>query len=384
MKHLLYVAVILCIVRTSMVQSQTWTSLTGPQVASNVKSISITTAGDDLYIADANFVLKSTNSGTAWRVTQVPYSSPLVVLVKPNDVTKVVVAKSDELRYSNQGGDAGTWSQKIQDPNLNPLRLVAAVNDGSKMFLGKRYHAQSTYPIYTSSNGGADWSEVSSFTNQTNISDFAPYPNNVDGWGAGVVWAGGVAPNGNPSGSNNASEATTSGLWHSTDYGATWYADRLGNRNVRSVEIVPREYDTHYIRLVAAAVAPGNDVLLRNESLSSSDPEDWTTISLSPAPLDIFLIRRKNSNGNIFLATSNGVWKSTNDGQSFTRVGLADIEVLSMAVASTGDNLFAGTSTTLYKSTNNGSDWTNVGDMNVSSIEAARAMKREGSLSGND
>jgi photosystem II stability/assembly factor-like uncharacterized protein len=128
---------------------------------------------------------------------------------------------------------------------------------------------------------------------------------------------------------------------------------------------VPKASSTnHYTRLVAENIASGNDVLLRNIYLDND--ETWTEITLSPAPADIYLIRRRNdSNGHLFLATSNGVWRSTNEGSSFSRIGLSDVDVKSIAVAPS-DVVFAGTSTTLYKSTDNGSTWTNVGDMDVS------------------
>ncbi len=369
MKALVLFAILLIASYSSAVLAQTWTSLQGPQVVSNVRDISISSSGENLYLAEQGYVVKSTNSGDGWKPSEILYSSPSIVLVKPNDNSKVVVAKNGELAYSADGGDANSWDQKITGNFFVPLRLVAAVNDASKMLFGKQYHAQSTTVIYTSANGGANWTGITEFTSQTHISDFAPYPNSTDSHAVGIVWAGGVDPDGLPDGTSNSSPAGASGLWWSTDYGATWGADRLGNRNVRSVELIPKAYPTDYIRLVADAVSNGNDVLLRNTSLS--DHTQWTAVTLSPAPANIYLIRRRRSNGNIFLATSNGVWKSTND-SSFTRVGLVDIDVISMAVASTGENIFAGTSTTLYKSTNSGSTWTNVGDVDASSVEAVQ------------
>jgi len=370
MRHILCCAVVPLLIGmalTAITRAQNWVSLNGPQIASNVRDISVTGNGVTLYCADNSYVLKSTNSGTGWAVTPQPYSNPLLVLVKPDDGNIVLAAKNGLLSHTTNGG--GLWSEKINDANLVPLRLVAAVNDANMMLLG-RTKVYQDFAIYRSPNGGATWFAVTQFAAETNIHDFAPYPNNTDGWAAGTVWAGGAAPSGTPGGSSNSSVATTNGLWVSTDYGLTWTADRLGNRNVRSVALVPRVYPTDYIRLVVDNVQSGNDILLRNISLS--DPGLWTEITLDPAPADIYLIRRKNSNGYLFLATSNGVWRSTDDGVSFHRVGLNNTDVLTIAASSTGNTVFAGTATTLHMSTDNGSTWTNVGDMDASSVEIAQ------------
>ncbi len=380
MKHLLrkqsfglYLATGACLLFADMLNAQTWTSLNGPQVASNVKDISITSSGSTLYVADANHVLKSTNDGAGWAVTSQPYSSPLLVLVKPNDGSIVLAAKNGELKYNNQGGGGSGWTTISNLADLTPLCLVAAVNDNTVMLLGRTYVSNNN-AIWRSSNSGASWSKVTTFGASTNVHDFDTYPTAGQGRD-GVILAGGINPSGAPEGSSNSSPATTSGLWKSADYGANWDQNGLGNRNVRSVAIVPKPSATDYIRLAADNVAAGNDALMRNTSLT--DDGQWTQITLSPAPADIYLIRRKASNGNIFLAASNGVWKSTDDGASFTQVGLSGTDVISLAVSSTGNNVFAGTANTLYKSTDNGSNWTEVGKMNVSSTDGKeRAAKK--------
>ncbi len=69
-----------------------------------------------------------------------------------------------------------------------------------------------------------------------------------------------------------------------------------------------------------------------------------------------------NSAGYVFAGTeTDGVYRSTDNGNSWTQVGLSTSEIWSLAVTSSG-YIFAGTwGQGIYLSTNNGSSWTQVG-----------------------
>lgn len=367
MKHLLYLAVALGIICTQMTHAQTWVSLNGPQIASEIRDISVTTNGSTAYIADAHYVLKSTNTGTMWGVTGQPYSNPLLVLVKPNDAEIVHAAINGELVRSTNGGTSWTSTPGLQD--LTPLRLVAAATDPTKMLLG-RTKVSGNSAIYNSTNSGANWNPVTQFTANTDVYDFAPYPVRGDGYD-GVVLAGSINPGGAPEGEKNSSPATSSGLWLSTNYGQSWNENGLGNRNIRSVAIIPKGFENDYIRLIVDKVSGGADVVLRNTSLN--DPEGWTEV-FSGAD-ETRLIRLKSRNNYLFLATSSGVYRSTDEGETWSpkNSGLGtDTDILSIAPTATGDIVFAGTASTVYKSTDNGDTWMDVGKMNVSSVEETR------------
>lgn len=70
-----------------------------------------------------------------------------------------------------------------------------------------------------------------------------------------------------------------------------------------------------------------------------------------------------NTDGDIFAGTSmDGVFRSTNNGASWTNLGISNYDIRSMAVSSNGDILlttdpFGG----IFRSTDNGNNWTNLG-----------------------
>ncbi|MDI6766219.1 MAG: hypothetical protein QME52_05285 [Bacteroidota bacterium] len=363
-----------CLIITSTtVIAQTWTSLNGPQITTNVKDISLDNSGSVVYIAERDYVLKSTNGGTVWFVTAAPYTAPSLVLVKPNEPDKVVVAKNGELRYNASGGSED-WELKIDDPNLVPLRLIAAVNDNNVMLLGRRYNVTGTITIWWSQLGGNDWSPVPGFNAGTDINDFSAIPNNTSGWAVGTIWACGSAPpspGGQPQGNTAQSLSTNAGLWFSETYGQIWTAYSHGNKNLQSVAIVPRNHPTYYHLYFAENIAGGNDILWKD--INRSNPSLAQNIFSGVA--EIRMVRYNKNNNTIFLATNDGVYRSTdaagiNGGGTWTKMtGLTDLNVQSITV-SVNNTVFAGTASSLYKSTNNGDTWTEVGKMNVSSFTA--------------
>ncbi|MDI6765379.1 MAG: hypothetical protein QME52_00900 [Bacteroidota bacterium] len=362
--------VLLLVIFLMQASAQNWVSLNGPQITKNVKDISVvqtgTKAGDVWYIAENDYVQKSTNGGTGWFVTATPYLAPSLVLVKPNDVARIIVTKNTELKYSTDGGT--NWLQGIIDPNLIPLRLVAAVNDPMKMVLGRRYNVTGTITIWWSQLGGSDWNPVPGFNAETDINDFSAIPNNTSGWPAGTIWACGSAPpppGGQPQGNTAQSLSTNAGLWFSETYGQIWTAYPHGNKNLQSVAIVPRNLPTYYHLYFAENIAGGNDILWKD--INRSTPSLAANIFSSVA--EIRMVRYNKNNNTIFLATNDGVYRSTDaagidEGGTWTKMtGLTDLNVKTIAVAGS-NTVFAGTANSIYKSTNNGDTWVNVGEMN--------------------
>jgi photosystem II stability/assembly factor-like uncharacterized protein len=88
---------------------------------------------------------------------------------------------------------------------------------------------------------------------------------------------------------------------------------------------------------------------------------NWTEVNSGLSVLFINTLAVSGSNifaGARYSVTGGGVFLSTNNGDSWTYVGLTDYEVYSLAIS--GDNIFAGTDNGVFLSTNNGANWTEV------------------------
>ncbi|MDI6765377.1 MAG: hypothetical protein QME52_00890 [Bacteroidota bacterium] len=103
-KHItLFAIVLFCSFAIST--AQTWTSLNGPQIAKNVKDISL--SGDVVYIAENDYLLKSTNGGTAWKGTTANFTTPSVVQCIPDNSNIVIAGRQNFFKRSINGGE--TW-----------------------------------------------------------------------------------------------------------------------------------------------------------------------------------------------------------------------------------------------------------------------------------
>lgn len=325
--------------------AQTWSSLNGPQVAKNVKDVTVDNSGNTVYAADNTYTLKSTNGGTAWRGTATTKDAPLVMLCKPDDAAKVIYSKQNTFERSIDGGQTWTQFGVPLTTNLTPLRLSVSPVNSSKMFLGRVYNS-STTSVWKSIDGGASWGESQNFTYQTDVTDVAPYPVS-DGTRDQWLWAAG-------------SGTVSKGLWYSPDAGVTWqFVSGSSGLDLKSVAVIHKTSPTN----PHLYVAKSNGDLLKSTDLGAN----WSCVLSQSYALRAIRVNKNNSY--IFAATGNGTQRSTNEGDSWGYInsGLGtDLDVLSLAINSSG-TLFAGTSGSMYKSTDNGSTWKNVGIMNVSS-----------------
>jgi photosystem II stability/assembly factor-like uncharacterized protein len=136
------------------------------------------------------------------------------------------------------------------------------------------------------------------------------------------------------------------------------------------VAIIPSDL-ADITMFVVERPSSGADKVWKN--VLSGEPGFWNEISLSPAPHAIQLIRRSHADGNLYVAADSGVYRSTNNGTSFSRIinGLGvDISVLSLAVAGSAGEVYVGTAAAVYKSTDSGATWVRVSSMNVSTVES--------------
>jgi methionine-rich copper-binding protein CopC/photosystem II stability/assembly factor-like uncharacterized protein len=120
---------------------------------------------------------------------------------------------------------------------------------------------------------------------------------------------------------------------------------------------------------------------IANTAIAGED--EWVTNGPSDCNVQSVVISPKYStNKTVYCATDNGIYKSTNGGQSWSVCGLSGTQVSVVAISpvqSTYDTLFAGTGTAVYKSTNSGSSWSLVTSVSgdVQSIDVSPAYSSD-------
>ncbi len=92
---------------------------------------------------------------------------------------------------------------------------------------------------------------------------------------------------------------------------------------------------------------------------SINNGDSWTEINSDTIDNEGILSFALNSNGHIFAGTGGGVFKSTDNGDNWSKCGLAVHSIFSLSVNSDG-YIFAGGPSGVYRSTNNGDDWVEV------------------------
>ncbi|MBI4733937.1 MAG: hypothetical protein HY779_03845 [Rubrobacteridae bacterium] len=94
--------------------------------------------------------------------------------------------------------------------------------------------------------------------------------------------------------------------------------------------------------------------------------DEWVTNGPADCNVQSVVVTPKystTSNKIAYCATDNGIYKSSNGGQSWSVCGLSGSQVSALAISpvqSTYDTLFASVGTAVYKSTNSGSSWSSV------------------------
>ena len=194
--------------------------------------------------------------------------------------------------------------------------MVEAIGiDGENLFIGNNGQPG----VFTSRNLGDDFVDYNNL-GYSGVNCFYFSNSNVyAGTGPGVTVAGGV--------------------FKSTDDGHSWTQIGLANINVNNI-VENKSY------LFAGTSSEG---MFR----TSTDGAIWQQVNTGLTDLAINKVTTVDSI--IFVGTNSGVFRSTNNGTSWTTYGLVDTAVISLV--SMGTNLFAGTLKGVFISTESNPTW---------------------------
>ncbi|MFN9114048.1 MAG: WD40/YVTN/BNR-like repeat-containing protein, partial [Bacteroidota bacterium] len=172
------------------------------------------------------------------------------------------------------------------------------------------------------------------------INAIAFHPTNSD-----IIWAG--SPGG--------------GLWKSTNGGATWNTgyDNFAVLGVSSILVTPSNPNIMYV-----ATGDGDAGNTRSIGVykSTDGGATWAATGLTFTLASYKLIRKllmdPNDESHILAATSDGLYRTTNSGTTWTKVVNANFYDVEAQPGTSSNNFYASTYGGLYRSTDNGATWT--------------------------
>ena len=264
--------------------------------------------GPKLFAATSDFhgVFVSPNSGNVWTKIGLTSSSiqALAVSSDGGGSVNIFVGTYGGIFLSTNNGN--NWARI--DSGFANTDVYALVISGANLFAG------TPDGIYTSVDHGGTWTAASSGLTFTWVDALA------------------VSPNG-PDGDNLYAGTFGGGVFLSTDTGANWTArnSSLGNYCIKSI------------------VASGASLFIGTwgGGIFRSDKNEvtWATANSGLSDLRVWSLGRS---GAILLAgTEAGIFRSSDDGNTWTSFGLANLLVAAITVS--GDYVFAGTAEGVWR-----------------------------------
>ncbi len=298
--------------------------------ALGVPTLALGDMGSGVYV--------SANSGTNWT-----YASSN--LPESYIFTSMAVAAGKVFAGTRGGGvflstDNGTNWTAVNSGLANTL-VQTLLLSGSNLFAGTQSG------VFLSTNNGTNWIAVNSGLTNTNVQAFAVSGANI--------FAG-----------------TQGGVFLSTNNGTGWTAINTGLTNTN----------------VQALAASGVNVFAGTNGSgifrSTDTGANWSIDT--PGLNGSFNVKALIFNGaNVFAGTSGNLFRSTNNGLSWTKFGsIANTDINSFAIS--GANILAGTSNGIYRSNNNGNTWPSFNnglkDNNVYAVGASGSTVFAGAFTG--
>lgn len=282
-----------------------WTTLSGG-ITSEIRSIAFNDSGH-IYVGNwqeytsQSGILKSTDNGDTWTTVKLGFrvnSSHNIVINGSGDI--IVGSWGDGIWKSTDNGN--TWNQKNSGLGHLYIKSIHISNDGNI------YAGISGGGIYRSTDNGETWQQVG--ITVAGVKKIAINPTN------GYVFA------------------AVNGVSRSTDEGQTWEPINNGlsgsGFDVRAIAI--KQDGTIFI---GSSMDYSNPCIFR----STDNGNSWTAIENGIQRHDVQGISIDNA-GNVFASNYYGVYKSTNDGDNWFKIG--DVPAGKLECNSAGDLFLAG------------------------------------------
>jgi len=287
-----------------------WTSKDSGLTSAQVRTF----ATKDPYIfagTSTGGIFRTSNGGISWD----PASSGLT-----SSTIHAIVVIGVYIFAGTTGGvfqsinDGQTWMPV--NFGLDFLVVNALLSVGPTLLAG------SDGGIYRSTDNGANWERSDAGLTSTRVRSLAAHGT--------TLFAGTLG----------------SGVYRSTNYGTTWENKINGLTNARVFSL------TSFGQFIFAGTTGGG--VFR----SSNDGDLWEPMSVGLSSMHILTL--STSGSSVYCGTRSGLFQSTNNGSSWTSLGMMDTVVSSFAVS--GPFLFAGTlSANVLRSANNGQSWAVLG-----------------------
>ncbi|WP_117879715.1 T9SS type A sorting domain-containing protein [Aureibaculum luteum] len=330
-----------------------WTPLTDylPQVGvsgiavdpNNSNMIYISTGDDDAGDSYSVGVLKSVNGGVTWNQTgslgsisgDGGYNTSNEILIAPTDSNVIWVATGNGLFKSTDAG--ATWKNKITGIHIRDFKLKPSNSN--------TIYAVSRNTFFVSSDGG---------TTFTSTATGLPIPNSTGRLRVEVTAANGASNNVYVLATDNSYDFV--GVYKSINSGNSFIQltqNKIkpdGEPNELFVDIFGGSQQAWFD--LAFTVSPTDEDIIfvgvldiwrsKNEGNNFSKINDWSRPTPSYTHADIHFLRYFN--GVLYAGTDGGVYKSTNDGTTFTDLtkNLAISQFYKLSVAKSTSTKMSG------------------------------------------
>lgn len=408
----------------SVNNGDSWTRMSNGLLANtNVKPVMV--SGGTVYVGVRNRVYKSTDGAASWTQTDsIPIASSLLVRHLEKNSSGDIFASTTGGTYRAAAGGTG-WTS-ISNPYGSAQDFMIA-SDGAYYSAGLDAFGANG-GIRKTTNGGTSWFDVTGGINNAFTTTLAITPAGgiFNGIGRGTIdysldngatfsratvpftgqstLASITALSGNATGVVVA--AASEGLFTSTDNGATWTKtstsanprafarEQAGSFLAGSASNVYRSTNNGqtWISLggggnVYSLFVTGTGTILAGTfnagiNRSTDGGSIWTnsgTTFFGNVTIGRFV---QLANGNIYVHTLGGIFRSTNDGEAWAAVTGTPVGVQYRTLAGTGNVLLLGTPSGLYKTTNEGGDWTTHSEGLLNTILDHLAFAPDGRLYG--